>query len=634
MGIPWSWRRGEDKLRSPPVPPDLPIICAIILLFACLKILFISSYHSTDFEVHRNWLAVTHTLPLASWYVDTTSPWTLDYPPLFAWFEWFLSQLGALVDPSMVDLHRLNYASPRTIVFQRLSVLLTELLFLGSVVVYFSMWPLAANRWQPNHHAKAYTLPLRWTSQAFVVLGTVGSAGLILVDHLHFQYNGMLLGLLMWSLMSIVQADRHVLGAILFAILLNLKHLFVYAAPVIFLHLLHAYCMQGKPRWSLVSSLRFIRLGLCSFIVFAVSLGPVLIQGSGSALLRRLFPFQRGLCHAYWAPNLWALYATLDKVLSLALGIGKVASRTNDTSSSTQHRTVIPGQHFAHAGCPMAVLPTITPQFTLALTLVGMAPMLVVMWKRQTPRRALTKGVAYAMLCGFMFGYHVHEKAALSASVPLIFSLARSFSATPVSKNKDGKIPQGEEEKEEEEEDHEEISPDAWEPLTLGIIVMNFAQSPLIFTLREFPAKSIILVGHAWLLWTLMRRALVLRQAAAAAAAAKEEEEEEVKVTEGTSCSSDKHLVRRRRGGLVLLLLRVLTRILRLCVLGMLPLGLVRAGLLNWGGEFRSRSQNYSTSWLSEVGKSYPFLELMVWSLQGAIGVSTMWVVLLLECLS
>lgn len=63
---------------------------------------------------------------------------------------------------------------------------------------------------------------------------------------------------------------------------------------------------------------RLVELGLLVVTIFAISFGPFLITG-GPAQIRqifsRLFPFQRGLNHAYWAPNVWALVSALDRVL-------------------------------------------------------------------------------------------------------------------------------------------------------------------------------------------------------------------------------------------------------------------------------------------------------------------------------
>jgi len=57
----------------------------------------------------------------------------LDYPPLFAWFEYLLSQAAAIVDPQMVVISKLKYVSQSTILFQRGSVIFTDLLLAYAV---------------------------------------------------------------------------------------------------------------------------------------------------------------------------------------------------------------------------------------------------------------------------------------------------------------------------------------------------------------------------------------------------------------------------------------------------------------------------------------------------------------------
>lgn len=160
--------------------------------FSAIKLLLIPSYRSTDFEVHRNWLAITHSLPLSKWYFEDTSEWTLDYPPLFAQFEYGLSFVAAWFDPAMLQVSNLNYCSDATLLFQRLSVIVTDLLLLMSISRFCKTWP------KDNSVNSAVSVDTRNSEhkRALVTFLAFCNVGLLLVDHIHFQYNGLLIALL------------------------------------------------------------------------------------------------------------------------------------------------------------------------------------------------------------------------------------------------------------------------------------------------------------------------------------------------------------------------------------------------------------------------------------------------------
>ncbi|VVC90229.1 unnamed protein product [Leptidea sinapis] len=335
------------------------MITQIIFIVTGIKFLFMPLYRSTDFEVHRNWLAITHNRSIEQWYFDTTSEWTLDYPPFFAWLELGISHVAKFFDPEMLRVENLNYASDMTVLFQRLSVIMLDFFYIYSV-------------------KRCSDLLDNGKLLVFVLL--VSNPGLIMVDHIHFQYNGFLFGLLLLSVSHMITGN-FLKSAFWFAVLLNFKHIFLYIAPVYVVYLMRAYCFTVSSvdgvhtPWNSYSITNFIKLAIIVVTVFGISFGPFIRQLP--QLFSRLFPFKRGLCHAYWAPNFWALYNFCDKVLQhlcAAFGIKiprNVASMTGGLVQEFEH----------------AVLPTIKPNVTFLLTVLSMMPALVKLWHLGADRR-------------------------------------------------------------------------------------------------------------------------------------------------------------------------------------------------------------------------------------------------------
>lgn len=140
------------------------------------------------------------------------------------------------------------------------------------------------------------------------------SPALLIIDHIHFQYNGFMYGILLLSLVLARSPSTRLVSGLLFAALLCTKHIYLYLAPAYFVFLLRAYCLGPDS----VLDIRFgnvVKLGTGVLGIFAAAFAPFVYWGQMSQVLSRLFPFSRGLCHAYWAPNVWAMYSFTDRVL-------------------------------------------------------------------------------------------------------------------------------------------------------------------------------------------------------------------------------------------------------------------------------------------------------------------------------
>ncbi|KAF8339207.1 glycosyltransferase family 57 protein [Cantharellus anzutake] len=392
----------------------------LLVFSTVLKVLLFPAYHSTDFEVHRNWMAITYSLPMSKWYFDTTSEWStldsdldclgtglmgwcheiaLDYPPFFAYFEFLLSLPARLIDPSIVQLLNLNYDATSVVYYQRSTVIVTELVLCAALL------RIARKSVDPS-------------------IGRVIAASLFLhpgffiVDHIHFQYNGFLFGILVWSIIM-ASEGKHLESGILFAVLLNFKHIYMYLSPAYFIYLFRFHCMT--PGGDFISN-SFLSLANTVLAVFVASFGPFFLLKNGGAqivqIFSRLFPFTRGLNHAYWAPNVWALVTAADRILLKYVRWAGKDVNVYEPGVASSSRGLVGDTVFA-------ILPNVVPIHTFTLTILFQAIYLVKLWRTPTHKSFLTA----LTLCGwasFMFGWHVHEKAILLVLVPLSLMAADS----------------------------------------------------------------------------------------------------------------------------------------------------------------------------------------------------------------
>lgn len=125
----------------------------------------------------------------------------------------------------------------------------------------------------------------------------ITNAGLIMVDHIHFQYNGIMFGVLLLSIAYMLKVfyifflpklaihhfflfkENYLVSAFWFCVLLNMKHIYVYLAPAYFIYLLRNFCIVStnltvKNILQVVAFKKLLILGSLVLSVFFVTYIP------------------------------------------------------------------------------------------------------------------------------------------------------------------------------------------------------------------------------------------------------------------------------------------------------------------------------------------------------------------------
>jgi alpha-1,3-glucosyltransferase len=198
----------------------------------------------------------------------------------------------------LLNVQALGYDSWQTVSFQRSTVIISELVLIYALQLFVQKSQGASKR---NAQVAALSILL--------------SPGLLIIDHVHFQYNGFLYGILIWSLaLAKGPSPKPLQSGLLFAALLCLKHIYLYLAPAYFVYLLRVYCLSPRSIFR-IQFTNCLKLGVGLVAIAATAFGPFVYWGQLDQLISRLFPFSRGLTHAYWAPNVWAMYSFTDRIM-------------------------------------------------------------------------------------------------------------------------------------------------------------------------------------------------------------------------------------------------------------------------------------------------------------------------------
>ncbi|KAK5630068.1 hypothetical protein RRF57_005783 [Xylaria bambusicola] len=360
-----------------------------------------------DYEAQRHWMEITTHLPISQWYFHDLQWWGLDYPPLTAYHSWLCGRIGSLIDPSWFALYTSRGSDDPTLkIFMRATVIVSEYLIYIPAVVIFT-----------RRYSRLFGVAQWPASIALVAIFLQPST--ILIDHVHFQYNTVMLGFVVASMSSML-AGRYMWASIFFVGALGFKQMALYYAPAVFAFLLGT-CIS--PRINLA---RFFGIAAVTVASFAILVLPF--------VLGSIYDTSRGIVSR---PDLGGAHAPLPIFTFLSQYLDTSAAYYPVVEQIVQmiHR-VFPfarglfEDKVANFWCAVNVVvklrgypAELLQKASLLATLAAIFPPCAILLVK--PRKELLPYAFATTAWGFfLFSYQVHEKSVLLPLLPMTLLLA------------------------------------------------------------------------------------------------------------------------------------------------------------------------------------------------------------------
>lgn len=191
-----------------------------------------------DFEVHRHWMELGVSLPPSDWYQESEKEYAykgVDYPPFCMYVHYIFGTILKYILPESVQyMTSRGYESETLKILMRSTVVLLDIGIFCSGILCFILY---------------FYKNIEYSHKFCFAALAMHIPCLLLIDHGHFHYNCVMLGLCLWSIIFILN-KQYVTGTILYCLALNFKQMCLYYSISFFFFVIARIVIESREVFS------------------------------------------------------------------------------------------------------------------------------------------------------------------------------------------------------------------------------------------------------------------------------------------------------------------------------------------------------------------------------------------------